>query len=54
MFSTCLLIKTILIQNYSLVREKSLLWEHGEFLAFDQTSLENVLIFKTKVCLTYK
>jgi hypothetical protein len=29
--STRLLIKTILLQNYSIVGEKSLLWEKGEF-----------------------
>jgi hypothetical protein len=28
--------KTLLMQNYSLVREKSLIWEKGELLAFDQ------------------
>jgi hypothetical protein len=34
--STYLLIKTLLLQNYSLVGEKSYLLEKGEFLAFDQ------------------
>jgi hypothetical protein len=33
---TYLLIKTLLLQNYSLVGEKSLLWEKGMLLAFDQ------------------
>jgi hypothetical protein len=33
-FSTCLLIKTLLLQNYSLVGEKSLLWEKGGAFGF--------------------
>jgi hypothetical protein len=35
-FSTCLLIKTLLMQNYSLAREKYLLWKKRELLAFDR------------------
>jgi hypothetical protein len=40
-FSTCLLIETHLMQNYSLAEEKSLLWEKGRtFGFFIKTSLE--------------
>jgi hypothetical protein len=40
--STCLWIKTLLLQNYSLVGDKSLLWEKGGVDVWSKLVLKNV------------